>query len=159
MNSSLLVAVVAIGVAAVFGFEAAGYPPEARRLPVLMAWIVGGLSVLMILEEGFKRRRRRRLAAGEATGTGAASEPVEPVAAIVWSALIPFAVTIAAYIALIPIAGYLITTPVFLGGVLLVSRAIRPVTAIVVAITVTAAIWVIFIWLLRLPIPLLPMSS
>ena len=157
MNSSLLIAVVAIGVAAVFGFEAAGYPPEARRLPVLMAWIVGGLSVLMILEEGFKWRRRRRVAAGEATG--ASSAPVEPVASIAWSALIPYAAVIAAYIALIPIAGYLITTPVFLGGVLLVSRAIKPVTAIVVAITVTAAIWVIFIWLLRLPIPLLPMSS
>jgi hypothetical protein len=158
MNSSLLVAIVAIGIAAVFGFEAAGYPLEARRLPMLMAWIVGGLSVLMILEEGLKWRRRRRPAAGEATGA-AVSTPVEPVASIVWSALIPFAVAIAAYIALIPIAGYLITTPVFLGGVLLVSRAIKPVTAIVVAITVTVAIWVIFIWLLRLPIPLLPMSS
>lgn len=157
MNSSLLVAVVAIGIAAVFGVEAAGYPLEARRLPVLMAWIVGGLSVLMILEEGFKWRRRRKVAGGETTGAG--STPVEPIASIVWSALIPFAVAIAAYIALIPIAGYLITTPVFLGGVLLVSRAVRPVTAIVVAITVTAAIWVIFIWLLRLPIPLLPMSS
>lgn len=157
MNSSLLIAVVAIGVAAVFGFEAAGYPLEARRLPVLMAWIVGGLSVLMVLEEGFKWRRRRRLAAGETTG--ATTEPVEPIASIAWSALIPYAVTIAAYIALIPVAGYLITTPVFLGGVLLVSRAIRPVTAIAVAIGVTAAIWAIFIWLLRLPIPLLPMSS
>lgn len=157
MNSSLLIAVVAIGIAAVFGFEAAGYPIEARRLPVLMAWIVGGLSVLMILEEGFKWRRRHRPVTGEATA--ASSTPVEPVASIAWSALIPYAAAIAAYIALIPIAGYLITTPVFLGGVLLVSRAIRPVTAIVVAITVTAAIWVIFIWLLRLPIPLLPMSS
>lgn len=157
MNSALLVAVVAIGLAAVFGVEAAGYPLEARRLPMLMAWIVGGLSVLMVLEEGFKWRRRRRPVSDEASGS--ASTPVEPVASIVWSALIPFAVAIAAYIALIPIAGYLITTPVFLGGVLLVSRAIRPVTAIVVAITVTAAIWAIFIWLLRLPIPLLPMSS
>jgi len=156
MNSTLLVAAVAIGVAAVFGSEAASYPIEARRLPELMAWIVGGLSVLMIVEEGFKWRRQRRLDAGESTG--AASKPVEPAASIVWSALIPYAVAIAAYIALIPIAGYLITTPVFLGGVLLVSRAIRPVTAIVVAITVTAAIWAIFIWLLRLPIPLLPMS-
>ena len=40
------------------------------------------------------------------------SAPVEPVASIAWSALIPYAATIAAYIALIPIAGYLITTPV-----------------------------------------------
>jgi len=157
MNSSLLVAVVAIGIAAVFGVEAAGYPLEARRLPALMAWIVVGLSVLMIIEDGFKRRRLRRLTAD--AGTKATSEPVERIASIVWSALIPFSAAIAAYIALIPIAGYLITTPVFLGGVLLVSRAIRPVTAIIVAIVVTAAIWVIFIWLLRLPIPLLPMSS
>jgi hypothetical protein len=158
MYSALLIAIAAVGIAVVFGSEAMGYPIEARRLPVLLAWIVGGLSVLMMLEEVLKWRRRRRAAAGDATAIPAA-DLVEPAHPVVWSALLPFTVTIAAYIALIPIAGYLVTTVSFLAGVLLVSRVVRPLTAVAVALGVTGAIWVIFIWLLRLPIPLLPMSS
>lgn len=156
MYSALLLAVVSIGIAVVFGSEAAGYPPEARRLPLLLAWLVSGLAVLMVLEEALKRRRRRRLVDADAADKGElATEP----APVVWSALIPFAIAIGAYIALIPIGGYLITTPVFLGGVLLVSRTVRPSTALAIAVVMTGVIWLIFVWLLRLPIPLLPLSS
>lgn len=155
MYSALLLAVVSIGIAAVFGSEAAGYPIEARRLPMLLAWLVAGLAVLMILEEAFKQRRRRRLLRAGAADNG---EPAAEPAPVVWSALIPFAIAIGAYVVLIPIAGYLITTPVFLGGVLLVSRTVRPPTALAIAVAMTGCIWLIFIWLLRLPIPLLPLS-
>ncbi len=157
MYSALLLAVASIGVAVVFGNEAAGYPPEARRLPVLLAWIVAGLALLMMVEEVLKWRRRRKLANTVAPNDGGEATAVP--APVVWSALIPFAITIGAYVAIIPIAGYLITTPVFLLGVLLVSRAVRPLTAVAVAIGMTGCIWAIFIWLLHLPIPLLPMSS
>lgn len=159
MYSALLLAVASIGVAVVFGNEAAGYPPEARRLPVLLAWIVAGLALLMMVEEVLKWRRRRKLANTDAPNDGSGGEATSVPAPVVWSALIPFAITIGAYVAIIPIAGYLITTPVFLLGVLLVSRAVRPLTAVAVAIGMTGCIWAIFIWLLHLPIPLLPMSS
>lgn len=158
MYSSLLLAAAAVGVAVVFGSQALGYPPEARRLPMLLAWIVAGLAILMVLEEARKRRRRRRFASTGTTDDANGALDGAP-APVVWSALVPFAITIGAYIALIPIAGYLITTPVFLLGVLLVSRAVRPLTALAIAIGMTGCIWVIFIWLLHLPIPLLPMSS
>jgi hypothetical protein len=155
MYSALLIAVVSIGIAAVFGSEAAGYPPEARRLPMLLAWIVIGLAVLMTLEEALKGRRRRRLVRAGATDK---DEMAAESAPVVWSALIPFAIAIGAYIALIPVAGYLMTTPVFLSGVLLVSRTVRPLTALAIALVMTGCIWLIFVWLLRLPIPLLPLS-
>jgi hypothetical protein len=153
LNSALLVALGAVGIAAVFGSQAMGYPIEARRLPLLLVWLVAGLAVLVVFEEIFKWRRRRRLANEGAAVEADASGAVHPV---VWSALIPYAITIFAYVAIIPRAGYLITTVVFLIGVLLVSRTVRPLTALAVAIGVTGAIWVIFIWLLRLPVPLLP---
>ena len=63
MYSALLIAVAAIGVAVVFGGEAAGYPTEARRLPVLLAWIVAGLAVL---DDGRERR---------SNGAGVADSP------------------------------------------------------------------------------------
>lgn len=156
MNSALLVAVAAIVLAIVFGREAHGYPIEARRLPELLAWLVAGLAVLLLIEEGVKWRRRRRLEQGRTTP--GAEELVAPATPVVWSALVPFALAIGAYIWLIPIGGYLVTTLVFLGGALLVSRTVRPVTAVAVAAGLTGAIWLIFIWLLRLPIPLLPGS-
>lgn len=153
MRSTLLVALVAIGLAVLFGVEGNTYPQEARRLPVLLAGLVGFLAVLMIVEEMWKARRRRPLVAPEPVN-GEAVDPGMP--PVVWSALVPFAVAIAAYVALIPIAGYLITTPTFLAGALLVSRTVRPLTAVLVAGAVTGGIWLVFIWLLRLPVPLLP---
>lgn len=154
MRSALLVAVAAIALAVVFGREAAGYPVEAQRLPYLLSWLVGGLAVLVLVDEAFKWRRRRRIARGQLTV--GAEAVVEPMPAVVWSALIPFGLAIAAYVWLIPFAGYLLTTFVFLGGALLVSRTVRPVTALATAAGLTGAIWIIFVWLLRLPIPLLP---
>lgn len=146
MHSSILIGIAAVGMAVIFGGEASGYPLASRRLPILLAWLVTGLAILMVIEDVLGRRRRAR--AGEA-----AQDIVAPV---VWSALLPFAAAIGTFVVLIPMLGFLVVAPVFIGGVLLVSRAVSPSTAIACAIGLTAFIWAVFIWALRMPIPLLP---
>lgn len=145
MQSSILIGVAALVMAAVFGIDALDYPLESRRLPILLAWIVAGLTFLMLFEDVQKWRRAR---AGQ--GTPTAANPVE------WSALLPFAAAIGVFVFLVPVLGFLVVAPVFIGGVLLVSRAVTPVVAIACAIGLTAFVWAVFILALRMPIPLLP---
>lgn len=154
MPGTLLIALGSLALALVFHGELAGYPPEARRLPGLLVWIVAGLAVLMVLEEGWKHWGRRRDSATDDTG----DESVRAGTPIMWSALLPFAAVITAYVALLPVVGYLIATPVFVGGVLLVSRTIHPAAAVATALGITGALWAIFVWTLHLPMPLWPAS-
>ncbi|MGE4371109.1 MAG: tripartite tricarboxylate transporter TctB family protein [Burkholderiaceae bacterium] len=148
MNSTLIVGVASIALALLFRAESSELPAAALRLPSLLIWVVVGLSVLMIAEELIKRRKAR------------AGNPVddddEPLPPINWPALLMFGAAIIVYIALVPIAGYLVVTPVFLIGGMIVSKTLSPIKAVVVGGLTTAVIGGIFIWMLQLPIPLFP---
>jgi len=155
MSASYAVALAALALAFVFGREATAFPEQAARLPHLLVWLVAGLAVMLALEE-FIKWRRRRSTPTEAPKADAASEaPAEP-HPIEWTALLPFLAGVFAYVFLMPYLGYLVATPVFIAAVLLVARTLRPVTSVVCALTITGVLWVIFIWLLHLPIPLMP---
>lgn len=151
MYASIAVALAAIVLSAVFGLQASSFPLQAGRLPALLVWLVAGLAIMMLLDEALKWRRRRRV---DATADRAAApsdqHPVE------WLALLPFLCAALAYVALVPYAGYLVATPIFIGGVLLVARTFKPLTALISAGGITAFLWVVFIWALHLPIPMLP---
>lgn len=173
MNSTILVGVAALILAGVFYNQADGLPSVAQRLPVLLIWIVAGLAVLMIIEEIRKQRRLKLEAslksASEAnlsmTSDGVAAEPEVlitpddddiPPEPINWKAAIPFTAALVAYVALIPTLGYIVTTIVFMTGVLLLGRTIRVSSAIFIAVGMTAFVWLVFIWTLGLPVPLFP---
>jgi putative tricarboxylic transport membrane protein len=146
MYISILIGVAAVGLAVVFGSEASDYPMASRRLPILLAWLIGALTLLMLLEDVMKWRSRAR-SGGADEGAGHS---------IAWSALLPFAATIGVFVVLVPLIGFIVVTPLFVAGVLLVSRAVSPVVAIAYAAGLTAFVWAVFIWALRMPIPLLP---
>ena len=150
MNSTLILGIASIIFALVFRSQTENFPDVAQRLPVLLIWLVCGLGVLMIIEEVLKRCNARRAA------PGASIEEDEVLPPVNWFVLCSFGAAIIAYVALIPIVGYLIVTPVFVAGALLVSRTLSPLKAILVGAVATAFVWAIFIWALNLPVPLLP---
>ena len=150
MNSTIILGIATIAFALVFRAQAADLPDVAQRMPVLLYWIVIGLAVLMIIEELLKRRNARR------TAPGALADDEEAVRPINWPVLVLFGVAIVVYVALIPIIGYLIMTPVFISGAIMVSRTLSPLKAVIMGVVATAFVWAVFIWALKLPVPLLP---
>ena len=148
MNSAIILGIASIVLALVFRAQATGIPEVAMRLPVLLIWLVIGLAAMMIIEELLKRRKR-----GRAAAVFADEEVLPPVN---WPVLGIFGAAILAYVALIPIAGYLLTTPVFISGGLLAGKAVTPIKAILIGLIATALVWAIFIWALSLPVQLLP---
>jgi len=150
VNSTIVIGAASIALALLFRSRAHGLPADAVRLPSLLIWIVIGLAVLMIAEELLKRRKAR-----QAAGASQSAED-EPLAPINWPVLGAFGAGALAYIALIPYAGYLVVTPVYLICGLWFSKTLSPAKAVAVGAVITAVIWGVFIWLLQLPIPLLP---
>jgi len=150
VNSTIVLGIASIALAFVFRSQTGLYPEVARRLPVLLIWIVVGLAAMMIAETLLRQRQARRL------GPPPPGSDDEPPPRINWPVVIAFGVAIVAYVALIPWVGYLVTTTVFIAGALLVSRILTPAKAILTAFGTTAAVWVIFIWALNLPVPILP---
>lgn len=148
MNSTYIVGIGALFLAGIFYFQLDGMPSVAQRLPGLLIWIVAILAVLMLIEETVKKRRLRKAAQIVDDDT-----PMEPVN---WKVAISFSVAVVVYVALIPVAGYLITTIIFMAGVLLFSQTIRALSAVLISLGLTAFVWVVFIWALGLPVPLLP---
>ncbi|MBE0546186.1 MAG: tripartite tricarboxylate transporter TctB family protein [Rubrivivax sp.] len=152
MNSAIAMGLVSIAFALMLGAQTGGFPEVAQRLPVLLIWIVVAMAALMIVEETLKRRAtRRRAAAGTSIED---DEPPPP--PINWLVLCTFSAAIVAYVALIPVVGYVITTPVFITGALLASRTVSPSKAVLVGVGATVFVWVVFVWALSLPVPILP---
>lgn len=148
MNSAITLGIASIALALVFRAQATGLPEVAMRLPVLLIWLVIGLAVMMIIEELLKRRKKGRAA------TAFVDEEVLP--PVKWPVLGAFGAAIVTYVALIPIAGYLLITPVFISGGLLIGKTVSPTKAILIGLIATALVWAIFIWALSLPIQILP---
>jgi hypothetical protein len=153
LNSTLALAAAAIVFAVVFGFQAQDYPATAQRLPVLMIWIVIGLALLMIGEELLKQRAARR---GGNSSPSAPADADAPLPAINWPVMVSFSAAIVAYVALVPWLGYLLVTPLFVGGGALLSKTLSGPKALLLGLGTTAAVWGVFIWALSLPVPLLP---
>ena len=151
MNSTILVGVASIFLAFLFRSQTDGLPAVAQRMPTLLLWVVAGLAVLMIVEDVVKRRKAKHAV----TGTPAEDDD-EPLPPIKWPVVCVFSIAIVAYVALIPVAGYMITTAVFIAGALVVARTMRLPKAVMVGVGTTIAVAAIFIWALSLPVPILP---
>lgn len=151
MNSTIILGIASILLAAVFWAQTDSFPAVAQRMPTLLIWLVVGLAVMMIIEEMIKRRMALRAAPGETV-----NDDDEVLPPINWPVVCVFGVAIVAYVALIPIIGYVIMTTLFVGGALIVARTMALSKAILVGVGTTAFVAAIFIWALNLPVPLLP---
>lgn len=151
MNSTILVGVASIFLAFLFRSQTDALPAVAQRMPTLLLWVVAGLAVLMIVEDVVKRRKAKQPVAGTP-----AEDDDEPLPPINWPVVCVFGIAIVAYVALIPVVGYMITTAVFIAGALVVARTMRLPKAVMVGVGTTVAVAAIFIWALSLPVPILP---
>lgn len=140
----LVVAVSAIGLAIFFNVTASGYPEVAARLPKLLSYTVIALALLMVAETA------RKVLAGRGRKVVADLDRGQVVT------IATFSLAIVAYVMVLDLAGYLLATGAFLLGSLLGYRAVSPVRAVAVTIGVVAVIYGLFIYFLRLPIPLAP---
>ena len=150
MTSTIFLGIVSIALALIFRAQTASFPHVAQRLPILLIWLVIVLAVLMIAEDVYKRRSARRTAPGPLS---------EAPAAINWPVMLAFSAAIVVYAVLIPIAGYLVATPLFVGGTLVAGRNMRTSTAILIAVGTSAFMWAVFVWALNLPVKLLPFMN
>jgi|GEM_PF-1479911 len=151
LNTTKVVGLGSIAFSLLLLSQTKGLPNAALRLPSLLIWIVIALSVLMIIDDFLKRRK-------ELT-TFRSTHDEEPIPPINWTALCLFSCAIPAYITLIPIVGYLIITPIFLIIGLIVSKTLSVTKAIALGMITTVVIWLVFILLLNLPIPLFAWQS
>jgi putative tricarboxylic transport membrane protein len=154
VNSTFFVGLGAIAFAIVFWFEARELPEQAQRLPLLLIWIVMALGILMLIENWIAQRRAQQ--ASTTTSQASTASEEEPLAPVNWPVLGIFSAAIATYVLLIPVLGYLITTPLFITGGVLLGQALKPIKAVLVGVVTTLIVWIIFIWLLKLPVPMLP---
>lgn len=143
----ILVAGALIAVALYMQAEAAGYPRVARRLPMLLGYVVIALAALAIVQQTLLWRRER----ARGTLKLASAPPWRELA--IGSA---FVLLIVLYAWAIPVLGYLIATPLMLLLPIVALRPIGPKLALVAVTAVTASIWALFVWFLNLPIPLYP---
>ena len=141
----IAVALAFIGVALYFNFEAANYPRAASRLPTLLSWVVLALAALMIVEVLVRHR---------ATPGGTLAWPRPEWGAVLQS--LAFVAAVVAYAWTIAPLGYFIATPLFLLVTLGLFRAVSWPIVLAVTIGMTLVIWAVFVWFLRLPMPLFP---
>jgi hypothetical protein len=150
LNSTFVLAAVAIVIALVFQVQAQHFPATAQRMPVLVTWVVMVLALLRVVEDLQPRRLARR------NGRPALDDGEEPLPAINWPVMSLFSAATIGYVALVPWLGYLLATPLFVSGGALLSKTLRWPQALLLGLGATAAVWGVFIWALKLPVPLLP---
>jgi hypothetical protein len=134
-------------IGAYFFIKASSMPATAGLFPKLVSILVFILSGAMVL---MAIRKQRQSTAGNNEGR----EPASPEKRINRGTVVAYAVAIVAYIYAIPRIGYFVATPLFmiLGYVFL--RAMGLVRAILVGVGFSIFIYFLFVWFLKLPIPM-----
>ena len=143
----LVVALAAIGLVFFMWSEAAGYPATARKLPDLLGWVVMVLAVLAVLQQVLIMRK------ASANGTLGTRDPIDWKNVALGAACVGL---IIAYAWSIGVIGYLIATPLFLTIPLVTLRPVGLVPGVITVVAVTAVIYGVFVWFLKLNIPLYP---
>ncbi len=139
----ILFATFTIGLGVFFFLSASSMPTSASLFPKLVAVIVLLLSGSMIVQAFAKARN-----SGTPEHTEEQELPVHVVRVVV------YVVLMVSYIFFIPRIGYFIATPLFM----LLSygwlRALGIGRALLVSVAFSVFIYVLFVWFLKLPIPM-----
>ena len=143
----ILVAAMSIVAAIAMQHIATSYPAAAARFPTLLGYVVICLG-LMAAGQVLLEWRRLRLA-----GTLQVLPRADWRKIAIGSA---FTLLIVLYAWSIPVLGYLLATPLMLAIPLALLRPVGWTAAAITVVAVTGTIWGVFVWFLRLPIPLYP---
>ena len=134
-------AVVVLG-SLVFYQQTLDMPRTASELPRLLVFLIVGLCILMIIS-GFRSYTIKRVEKDESV----LSSPN-------YKRVFIFGIFIALYISLIESIGYFIVTPVFIIASLYYLKATRFANMVLIAGFFTAFIYFMFVWFLKLPVPM-----
>ncbi|KAB2329564.1 tripartite tricarboxylate transporter TctB family protein [Cytobacillus depressus] len=113
-----------------------GHDVGARFFPNFYAYLLIGLSVLYILTSLYKVREEEKKHGNKE-----------------WIKAIVGMICTFAYFFLMEFTGFLIATPVFLAGMMWIFNYRKPIRIIVFTALITAAIYVVFSILLKVPLP------
>lgn len=141
----VLFSLIPLALSVYFFVEAHNMPATASFFPKILAVLVALFSILMIA--GAVRDAKKINPAEE----GAEKINLTRVAA--------FVAGIALYIYFIPKVGYFIATPLFMIMMYAYLRAISLWKSIVISVCFSVFIYCLFVWFLKLPIPLGYMES
>ena len=127
-----------------FFFKGNSMPSSAALFPQLVAGLVFLFSGAMV----FKSLKEAKNGAGEPAPQSCDEQKIHVPRVILFTALI------ALYIFLIPRIGYFVATPLFMVVTYMFLRAIGFFRAILVSLGFPVFIYVLFVWFLKLPIPM-----
>jgi putative tricarboxylic transport membrane protein len=139
-----LFAAFTVTIGAYFYFKGSTMPSSAALFPQIVAGLIFLLSGAMVLQSV----RDVKNGTGEPAGDTSARQKVHVPRVIL------FTLSIAVYIYLIPRIGYFIATPLFMVVSYLYLKAAGFVRAILISLGFSVFIYFLFVWFLKLPIPM-----
>lgn len=141
LRKHILFAIVPLIISAYFFGASMQMPHDAALLPQILAVLVAIFSVTMIFNAKKDAPQKDKESAEN------------PPAKINIQHVVVFVVAIAAYIYLIPVLGYFIATPLYMVMLYAYLKAIGLVKSIIISVCFSAFIYALFVWFLKLPIP------
>ena len=143
---------VAVGVLGIiFYVDTLDMSKAAYQLPRLLIGLVMGLSVLMIIERVILLRKPAPAAAQPGTGDSNPAAPPEQRSLL---RIGVFVALLVAYVMTIKPLGYFISTPLFLCAALFFLRATRLLWIVLIAVSFTVFVYLLFVLFLNLPVPM-----
>jgi uncharacterized membrane protein len=131
-----------LGLSAFFFYQSGTLPGGAALLPKLIAGLVALFSAMMIAQA---------YRSGGAEKSGGRDE-TSPMINVKRAAC--FTAMIAVYIYLIPIVGFFVMTPVYITLSYMYLKAANFAAALLISAGFSAFIYALFVWFLKLPVPL-----
>lgn len=141
LRKHLLFALVPLLISAYFFGASMKMPHDAALLPQILAVLVAIFSIAML----FNAKKD-----APAQDKEAAENPPQKINI---THVVVFVIAMAAYIYLIPILGYFVATPLYMILMYAYLKAINLVPSIIISICFSAFIYGLFVWFLKLPIP------
>lgn len=141
-TKEVIAAVIAVSVGLLFFQQTLSMPKAAYELPRLLVILIVILSFMMVFN-GVKTYRDGNY--------GNASQKCE---GLNYKRVFVFGLIIFIYIYLIEPIGYFIVTPIFIIVSLSFLRATKFKNIVLIAVFFTVFIYLMFVWFLKLPVPL-----
>lgn len=150
----IVASLAAIIFALIFFFNSLSLTPEGYYLPRIIIAIIILLSIAMFIESYKNYKKPVAINKSDVENDSEEEEPSK----INYKRAFIFALLIAVYVFSIKPLGYFIITPIYVIATYLYLKATRLTTIIAISLGFTAFVYLLFVVLLKLPIPIGPMS-
>jgi putative tricarboxylic transport membrane protein len=150
----IVASVAAMIFALIFYFNSLSLTPAGYQLPRIIITVIILLSIAMFIESYRNYKKPVILNKSEEENNSGEEEPSK----INYKRTIIFILMISVYVLSIKPLGYFVITPIYVIAAYLYLKAARLRTILAISIGFTAFVYILFVVLLKLPIPIGPMS-